>query len=458
MKKISRKVSHEGFCSTSLDILKEKAISFFEQKKGITKLWFVDHYEHPPRDFFKDPNDVYDIVLFGDFLKRFLESGNWPLEKMRMWVLCERAKNILMELFHIPTQKVGIIPRYELFPLNIQEKKIEDYLLSQKWTFVYAGRISPTKNIEFIIFFTYYLQKYENRQVELIFFGEFDNESFEDRGRFVEESYEEKIVQIITSLEDWENPPKFLGKHGADEWIEHSVENPILINMSTFMCEDFGVSVAQAQQKGWPCFLSDWGGHCDVEGTNVVKIDPIHIGKSFEVLPIIKSKAKILAKEFTNLISSNRSAQNNLSSTNSNTFPEITTISSLDSLRRQFVKKWGTVSILSNRDQLPWFADTSSGSLFFYLYRQKFGKKSCSKKFVFLLLGNNEKKDEVVKDYEYYEKKLNEYEKINVQGIEHLYYQNLNYKESLLVLSEANKVFSSSNENKLTSFIEEIIN
>ena len=65
-----------------------------------------------------------------------------------------------------------------------------------------------------------------------------------------------------------------LGNLGLD-WAKSDFgPRPVLVNFSTSPSEDFGVSVAQAQENGMGLVLSEWGAHLDVRGEDVDLINP----------------------------------------------------------------------------------------------------------------------------------------------------------------------------------------
>ena len=102
--------------------------------------------------------------------------------------------------------------------------------------------------------------------------------------------------KLINEL-PWRYPPKFPGLLAPEKWCLSSVKNPVLISLSTYFQDDFGVSVAQAQSKGWPCILSNWGGHQDVMGSNTLKLPHFLCGTSDEPPSVQEGRALAIARE-----------------------------------------------------------------------------------------------------------------------------------------------------------------
>jgi hypothetical protein len=55
------------------------------------------------------------------------------------------------------------------------------------------------------------------------------------------------------------------------------------------------VSLAQIQMLGWPCLVSDWGGHRDILGDNIVKVPAAFIGCNQDVDTLVTLRAKHIA-------------------------------------------------------------------------------------------------------------------------------------------------------------------
>jgi hypothetical protein len=98
--------------------------------------------------------------------------------------------------------------------------------------------------------------------VDLIFFG-----------NFISEQARMRFWYLIHTL-PWTSTPQVRPPKAPEQWTKTTVPSPVFISLSKFEKEDFGVSIAQAQAAGWPVILSDWGGHRDVLGSNVIRVPP----------------------------------------------------------------------------------------------------------------------------------------------------------------------------------------
>ena len=200
-----------------------------------------------------------------------------PEGELRLWVLSSCVKNVLVHMLKIPEDHVALIPRYELWSMSAAPMPPPDP--TQPMTFVYAGRVSRSKNIKTLLKTTSLLQTKHRLPVQLFILGAFDDEPNAD---FIEThsiSYSTQIAKQIVE-EQWETPPELIDGLGPREWMKLRFSQPVFVSFSTLLFEDFGVSVAQAEAKGWPTILSNWGGHLDTCGTYQIKISPQRIRAS----------------------------------------------------------------------------------------------------------------------------------------------------------------------------------
>lgn len=227
---------------------------------------------------------VIDIVLMGTFLNVFFRSKKireWK-GRYRIWVLSKTIERACIEILGIPQDRIGIIPRYDLFPVTKRRRPFPD--LTHPWTLYYSGRTMIEKNIKLSAAVCFFLQKQFKHQVKFV--ARLDD---------VDSHYARSLEKWINDL-PWDIPPLIQMWTPAQTWVNDITEpRPVLINLSQFVNEDFGVAVAQAQAQGWPLILSDWGGHQDVQGQNVLKIPSFLLGNSFESNEIILARAECIA-------------------------------------------------------------------------------------------------------------------------------------------------------------------
>ncbi|MDC1175386.1 glycosyltransferase [Bacteriovoracaceae bacterium] len=209
-----------------------------------------------------EPNDVVDVILLGSFLGSFFESGNWPFERMRFWVLSEKVKQIICNEFGLDEKRVSVIPRDVILEAKNNTDKID---WENGVSLVYSGRLNRAKNIDLLLYTVNSLQKDFNKNVDLSIIGEFDQQEkvyveFKDSS----ESYEKQCVEIINKL-DWNIRPTITPFKERDNWTNiKSKYQTVLISLSTNMFEDYGVSVQQGLNAGWAVIVSSWGGHLDI--------------------------------------------------------------------------------------------------------------------------------------------------------------------------------------------------
>ena len=327
--KVAPHETKEDLCKTSIDILIAKCTEWFHRQEISGTLWFADSSQPFPYQ----NDETLNIVLFGGFLKRFLESGNWDFSNAKFWVLSHSVRDVLSQLLGLGYDHIGVIPRYELFPVNPVLNTFPS--LQETTTFVFAGRISNVKNIKMLLETVSSLQTNQNCPVQLALIGNYDNQIHLDQGRFDHVDYQSDIENLIQKL-PWKVPPSLHAKVGSEQWPRMSFKNPIYVNLSTFMCEDFDVSTAQAQSLGWPCLVSDWGGHQEVIGSNVIKVPPSSIAHDHEPNEVRQIKATALAKSLCDSFLQKTQRVSGPGLIN----PQALSQGELDSCRRSFISKY----------------------------------------------------------------------------------------------------------------------
>lgn len=366
-------------CLTSVNILESKVRSYLN-KKEIYNIWFPEHYTGTQSSTLKsiDSEKVVHVVLMGDFLRKFFQSGNWIFENLHFWVLCNRSKKVMVELLGLPENTVSVIPRYKLFPIKDTSLKSK----SSKVDFVYSGRISASKNIKFLLALISELQTTYSLDCTLNFYGWYDTDFPENEGRRQEFNYPEMIDSFVKKLK-WSEPPLFHGKKGSEDWISDKLENPILLNFSTYTSEDFGVSIAQAQSNHWPSVLSAWGGHLDATEGKVLFINSSWIPHDHHRDPTIVCLAKTIGKFVFNKFSCENLESSPSKRASHPLETETITITSLDKIRRNISKKIGLETPMLGRDRMDLFCDSNSGHWFIKQY-EHFFSKSAGKKIIII--------------------------------------------------------------------------
>jgi hypothetical protein len=370
--KIDPKLPSTDICQTSIGILEDKVKTFLGETFLVKSLWSPDGSSSDPQQTqwsYQKSSETQDVLLLGGFLRRFLESGNWPECEYRFWVCSQAVSDVLTQLLGFSESEIGLIERGDLFPLPTEP--LDFNLKATPINFVYGGRLSPSKNIECLLWTVFFLQTKYQLPITLHLFGSFDNFTSPDRGRWEITSYQTQI-ETLTQQIPWVIPPKFHGIKPSTEWLDSTLPHPIFVNFSTFIFEDFDVSLAQAQQKGWPFLISDWGGHRDQQQANGLMVPWKMIGRSDQSPALITLKAEVLADS---LFRQNSPLTPQAPEILRSSFAPKNAVSSikLDQLRRKFLKTLGPEALVILKEGLLQFADTYPGQQFFSRYRYLFG-------------------------------------------------------------------------------------
>jgi len=360
-------------CQTSIDLLKVRVLDYFSRNKLSTPQ-FADDFLN-----FKEESDseVVNIVLFGGYLNRILESGNWPFKKMKLWVISESVRHTLCELFKFEANQIGVIPRYEIF------KKVSSghWPELKKTEFVYAGRLSRVKNIALLIKTYHELQrKFKNIKLKLI--GDFDSEVHEYQGIFTVEDYKQEILELVDSL-SWNSKPEFLGKLAYDEWPNKLGNNSAYISLSTYLSEDYAVSIAQAQEKGVPVICSNWGGHQEVCGKSI---------KIPSELFFPGAEVDLLSAQISEYIEGHWGEESPVKAQPIK-LPTEVSISTLDEIRRGFCLKYGSQVLGLTKGMGAHFAESDEGKLLYNKWVKSLGKRANFKTWVVLKSGFSDERE-----------------------------------------------------------------
>jgi hypothetical protein len=243
-------------------------------------------------------NDFENVLATGLYYRRVFEIEYWPKNDFSFYCLSPSVKNVLVKLLHFDVESISSIPRYDLVPSINQNQNFPDW---KTFTLFHAGRIAPLKNIEFLIFITFYFQLFYSTEIKLLLLGDFNNEHHKDLLGFYDLDYELKIKRLIHSLPWLGNPPKIIHQLNELEWLAHIPQNGIFISASNQISEDFSMSVAQIQEQlQTPLILPYWGAFKDVIGLNVKHYDSSLIATSNEPLKTISSKACLFVQQYLN--------------------------------------------------------------------------------------------------------------------------------------------------------------
>lgn len=375
----------EDLCSKSINALEIRVRKYLAKNHAIENPWILDATSANMNYI---QNDDAEVVLFGSYLQRFMESGLWTCERVRFWVLCDSVKNTLVNIFNIPEDVINIIPRSKLYP--DPESRISFPKKNKKITLLYGGRISESKNVEAFLYSCHHLQWIHNLNIQPVLSGDFDNMSHLYSMKVDSFNYKDSIISLIDDL-SWKSTPVIREGLSEEEWLNQGDENLVYINLSTFICEDFGVSLAQAMKAGLPCILSNWGGHRDAIASNILHIDCDLIIEDSGKTKLQISRSKLIASHINENINSIPFKDDCRSKIIKKAYLGINEI---DALRRGFVRRFGESSSYLSRGQANKFYALERSSQFFKLLHEEFS--GCSEYNPEVLIIINDLSDKII--------------------------------------------------------------
>jgi hypothetical protein len=134
-------------------------------------------------------------------------------------------------------------------------------------TLVISSRMDHEKNIPFTLSFANEFQRV-NPKLRIAIFSP---------------SEDLKEVKLLINSYSWIKKPKLYGDKGYDWHRSVILKQPFLVSFTTFILEDFNVSVAQARELGWPLVLSDWAVFRELGNDSIVRIKAKDIFKFNEL-------------------------------------------------------------------------------------------------------------------------------------------------------------------------------
>lgn len=375
MKVRKTQIDKDLLCHGSLEFLSARISLFFEKNFPGSPIWIADDSSSWKQ---VDPEGTTNIILYGNYLRDFIESETWPGKNYKIWVLSQKVKDCLTKLIKIPESSVSVIPRKYLVDSN-QNSQLSDQ-------YVYGGRISRQKNILDLLLTHAFLQNIKSTEISLNLFGDFDDSYHEDHGRFnFKHPFKEVITKCLDSIH-WKNKPLIQSGLNSMEWIKKIPSNSCFISMSKFHMEDFGVSIAQMQELGIHSLLTSWGGYTDIENSSATFISDQFVQGHSASLGLRAAHAKKLAhiineKEFKKIDHSQVQLIQ----------PEIVTATDLNALRASLLSTLGSEIVNIPRDKVSLFADSTQGQQFYKKCREIFSSDSINKDTVIIIshqLGN----------------------------------------------------------------------
>lgn len=164
----------------------------------------------------------------------------------------------------------------------------------------YAGRLSFQKNI-FLLIKIFVEIAANDKKAHLMLCGNFDDLGFAEIGlRLGSNAYQAKIMSYVDSVPaEIKKRIHFSGNLDKSELSSVLSASDLLISLSTYILEDFGLSPVQALLSGTPVVLTDWGGYRDLKinldgGVDLIKLtsrkDEIFIDRK-NIIKIINERS-----------------------------------------------------------------------------------------------------------------------------------------------------------------------
>lgn len=354
-----REMNTKDVSDKSITLLEEAVKQFLGVRPWVTD-WRKEYDPHCENSDF--------ALTMGSYFETIFQTKLWPQNDFQLFCLSPAVKNLLVNVFYFDEQSVGCFSRYDLFPKT--NVKSEIFELSPETNLYFAGRLSPQKNIEFLILTFFYLQILFSSKLTLHLLGDFDNEYHKDIAGCPFGEYKNKIVTLIESLPWPGEAPIFVHGKNETEWLNFIPENGLFFSCSNLISEDFSVTAAQLEEKGRAMLLPYWGGFMDITADNVSFYSAEYIAHSHLDLKTTNSAAKKLAGE---LIKGNY--HKNQTALFKTYFPE-------QKINRAYLKqkieenkkRWGSEIDLLVSDQRANFVTTEAGQRLFKECRQFFGR------------------------------------------------------------------------------------
>lgn len=313
-------------------------------------------------------DDNLDIILMGSYFEKIFQPHIFPQTPFSLFCLSHSVRNALISLFELPGNSIGLIDRSHLFKPSSIKKSFELNSLS---TLVFGGRLSPQKNIEFLIFTLFHLQILFSKDVKLLLLGDFDDVYHKDILGLKFTSYEQKILNLIEQLPWPGEKPSIVSQLNQQEWLNHLPANGIFVTSSDLISEDFSVSAAQCEEIGYPMLLPSWAGLNDVRASNVYHFDVNLLANSHTEVKWISQKARA----FSQMLIEKKYFQLAPKTFSQDIIPtEKMSRAKLEDIYQINLKKWGDeLSFLSQGD-IAGFAISQKGQDFFKALRRNLTK------------------------------------------------------------------------------------
>lgn len=231
---------------------------------------------------------------YGDLLwnkKFWLEIEDELKGKEVVWVVASSAWKKIASSF-IPEHCLQVVPH----PVKLEHTTSDRTSLREKFGFksdekvlVYAGRRSLQKNM-LELFQVWGRLRSIVPGLKFVLAGEwcdYGNPFFSERHRDLDKeksAWEKLMIMFPDEVID-------LGQLSSAETSDLLLSGDVVLSMSTFTEEDFGLAVREAHHLGTPVVITNWGGHIDLKGDGVH-----HIQLTADYLPNIEHAVHLASR------------------------------------------------------------------------------------------------------------------------------------------------------------------
>lgn len=340
----------------SINILESKTVEYLKNLNNSYDIYFPD-----TNTFVRnEQSSRTNVVFMGGFLKRLFEIQNWYFSEIVIWVLCQSSKRFFVEVLGFDAESINIIPRSAFQSKNNSDSRILNQ--NEPIHLIYSGRFSQQKNFDILLAVYKEIQNSNDLNIKLICIGGYDNSYHEDLGEYNFFDFKKLCENYIESF-TWKNAPHFIDWLPADQWTQAVPKNSLFISLSTYICEDFGLSVLQAQEEGLQCILTDWGGHSDALNNEVLLINPAQLPTIYDHEDMRNIKIKNVANKILDNLPkiSNSKIDSTLQLNENNKIP----VENYKKLISELQKELWPDNLLVQKYGLPRFAESSKGIQFF---------------------------------------------------------------------------------------------
>lgn len=151
----------------------------------------------------------------------------------------------------------------------VSDRYFNQNIISEKNTFLYAGRISYGKNI-LQMMNTFIKASQVNPSISLSICGDFDSIGFRfTKYRFSREYIKKEFFKLIDASK---GKIRYLGFIPMDQMPALYAKHQYFVSMSTYQDEDYGLAVAQSICSSCYPIVSAWGGYRDFIPATLVDV------------------------------------------------------------------------------------------------------------------------------------------------------------------------------------------